>query len=77
MTEPTVLVIGFDPNRLPVPDKDAIATGCMEQMWNEGPGKDFARHGHYLNMTNPQYTKVAIGFYTTREGKVWSVQNFK
>jgi uncharacterized protein YkwD len=49
----------------------------MEQMWNEGPGKDFARHGHYLNMTNPQYTKVAIGFYTTREGKVWSVQNFK
>jgi uncharacterized protein YkwD len=59
------------------PDKDAIATGCMEQMWNEGPGKNFAKHGHYLNMTNPQYTKVAIGFYTTREGKVWSVQNFK
>jgi TetR/AcrR family transcriptional regulator, tetracycline repressor protein len=25
MTEPTVLVIGFDPNRLPVPDKDTIA----------------------------------------------------
>jgi uncharacterized protein YkwD len=59
------------------PDKDSIASGCMEQMWNEGPGKDFARHGHYLNMTNPKYTKVSIGFYTTREGKVWSVQNFK
>jgi hypothetical protein len=25
----------------------------------------------------PQYTKVAIGFYTTREGKVWSVQNLR
>jgi hypothetical protein len=25
MAEPTVLVIGFDPNRLPVPDKDTIA----------------------------------------------------
>jgi uncharacterized protein YkwD len=59
------------------PDPGAIATGCMEQMWNEGPGKDFSRHGHYMNMTNPQYTKVAIGFYTTRDGKVWSVQNFK
>jgi uncharacterized protein YkwD len=59
------------------PDKNAVATGCMEQMWNEGPGKDYARHGHYLNMTNPEYTKVSIGFYTTGEGKVWSVQNFK
>ena len=59
------------------PDPGTIATGCMEQMWNEGPGKDFVRHGHYLNMTNPSYTKVSIGFYTTRDGKVWSVQNFK
>ena len=59
------------------PNKDSIGIGCMEQMWNEGPGKDYARHGHYLNMTNPQYTKVAVGFYTTHSGKVWSVQNFK
>ena len=59
------------------PNKDSIGVGCMQQMWNEGPGKDYARHGHYLNMTNPQYTKVAVGFYTTREGKVWSVQNFQ
>ena len=59
------------------PDKDSIGIGCMEQMWNEGPGKNYATHGHYLNMTNPTYTKVSIGFYTTRAGKVWSVQNFQ
>ena len=59
------------------PNQDSIGIGCMEQMWNEGPGKDYARHGHYLNMTNPQYTKVSVGFYTTHEGKVWSVQNFQ
>jgi hypothetical protein len=59
------------------PNKGSIGIGCMQQMWNEGPGKDYARHGHYLNMTNPAYTKVAVGFYTTPQGKVWSVQNFQ
>jgi hypothetical protein len=46
-------------------------------MWNEGPGSDWSQHGHYINMSNPNYTMVAIGFYITSAGKVWSVQNFK
>ena len=58
------------------PKVSAVVSGCLEQMWNEGPGTGPA-HGHYVNMTNPKYTKVSIGFYTTPEGKVWSVQNFK
>ena len=45
-------------------------------MWNEGPGEDWSQHGHYINMSNPAYTKVSIGFYTTPEGKIWCVQNF-
>ena len=58
------------------PEVGAVVSGCLKQMWNEGPGTGPA-HGHYINMTNPAYTKVSIGFYTTPAGKVWSVQNFK
>jgi len=50
---------------------------CLDLMWKEGPGTDFSAHGHYINMTNPKYTKVACGFATTAAGKIWSVQDFK
>jgi len=59
------------------PSADAIVDGCLEMMWNEGPGSNYSQHGHYINMSNPNYTKVSIGFYMTPTGKVWSVQNFK
>ena len=51
--------------------------GCLQMMWNEGPGADFQTHGHYINMSSTKYTKVACGFYTMPSGKVWSVQDFK
>lgn len=53
---------------------------CLESMWNEkdlGPDVPFSANGHYLNMTNLKYSKVACGFYQTPEGKVWAIQNFK
>jgi len=50
---------------------------CLQAMWNEGPGQDFATHGHYINMTNPNYTKVACGFFTTTSGAVWAAQDFQ
>jgi hypothetical protein len=46
-------------------------------MWAEGPGTDYSMHGHYINMSNPQYTKVACGYYTTAKGQVWAAQDFK
>ena len=51
--------------------------GCLQMMWDEGPGTDFSKHGHYINMSSTKYTKVACGFYTMPSGKVWSVQNFR
>ena len=51
--------------------------GCLDMMWAEGPGADFATHGHYINMSSTKYSKVACGFYTMASGKVWSVQDFK
>jgi uncharacterized protein YkwD len=45
-------------------------------MWDEGPGP-FPAHGHYTNMTNPDYSMVACGFYETDSDKIWSVQNFQ
>jgi hypothetical protein len=49
---------------------------CLQQMWDEGPGEPYSAHGHYINMTNSAYTKVACGRYTTPDGEVWAVQNF-
>lgn len=53
-----------------------IVEYCLQQMWDEGPGDDFNAHGHYLNMSDTSYTKVACGRFETPEGNVWSVQNF-
>lgn len=49
---------------------------CMESMWNEGPGADYAKHGHYINMTNTRYTKVGCGFHVD-SGSVWINMDFK
>jgi hypothetical protein len=51
--------------------------GCLQMMWNEGPGQDFATHGHYINMSSTKYTKVFCGFYDLGNGKFWSVQDFQ
>ena len=50
---------------------------CLQVMWNEGPGSDFSTHGHYINMANPSYTKVACGFAVAPNGTYWAVQNFQ
>lgn len=51
--------------------------GCLQSMWDEGPGEPYSEHGHYLNMSNPKYTQVACGFHQTTTGKVWAIQNFR
>lgn len=50
--------------------------GCLAQMWAEGPGEDFNMHGHYINMSSEQYTRVACGFAEVN-GEWWMVQNFQ
>jgi len=54
-----------------------VINGCLQAMWDEGPGEPYSAHGHYINMTNPSYTMVACGFFETPGGSVWSVQNFQ
>jgi hypothetical protein len=56
---------------------ERVITGCLQAMWDEGPGEPYSAHGHYINMTNPSYSMVACGFYETGDGKIWSVQNFQ
>ncbi|MGH7284235.1 MAG: CAP domain-containing protein [Polyangiaceae bacterium] len=51
--------------------------GCLQQMWNEGPGDDYPTHGHYTNMSNKGYTQAACGFFVTPDGSLWAVQNFR
>jgi len=52
-----------------------IVNGCLQSMWDEGPGEPFSEHGHYINMSNQGYSKVACGF-SASAGGVWSNQNF-
>ena len=54
-----------------------VIGGCLQQMWDEGPGEPFLEHGHYINMTNPAHSRVACGFHTTDGGEVWAIQNFQ
>ena len=55
---------------------DDIINGCLQGMWDEGPGEPFSAHGHYINMSSLEYTKVACGF-AGPTGMVWSNQNFQ
>lgn len=56
---------------------EQLLDGCLAAMWAEGPGEPFEDHGHYINMSSTQYTKVACGFYQTGEGDYWAIQNFQ
>ncbi|WP_437333824.1 CAP domain-containing protein [Sorangium sp. So ce394] len=56
---------------------ESMIVPCLQAMWDEGPGEDFNKHGHYINMSNTAYTKVACGFHTFPDGSVWAVQNFR
>ena len=58
-------------------DFGSIFSYCMVQMWDEGPGEPYSAHGHYLNMSSADYSKVACGFYEAPDGKIWHVENFK
>lgn len=50
--------------------QEATLNQCLAMMWNEGPGG-----GHYENMVK-SYARVACGFYTGPDGKLWAIQNF-
>jgi hypothetical protein len=74
------------------PSNSSIIDQCLQQMWSEGPppaGTTIAQcespamlqscyeaHGHFINMSNPNVTKVACGFYTLPSGGIWAAKNF-
>jgi Cysteine-rich secretory protein family len=59
------------------PSTTQIVSGCMQQMFDEGPGTPYSAHGHFINMTNTSYKTVACGFYKSPDAGLWSVQNFQ
>lgn len=65
---------GFAQNECPGWDGGwvQINRDCLQMMWDEGPGEDFMEHGHYINMSNQNYTEVACG---GADG--WYVHNFR
>ena len=68
---------GLAQNECPAwPSTTRVVDGCLQSMWDEGPGKRFSKHGHYINMSNRDYERVACGFAKSPDGEIWSVQNF-
>ena len=55
--------------------EDHVIDGCLQMMWDEGPGENYQAHGHYLAMSSTSYSKVACGRSSGSSG-VWSNQNF-
>ena len=51
--------------------------GCLQMMWDEGPGDFYNGHGHFINMSSTQYSKVACGFHVLPDGSVWATQDFQ
>jgi hypothetical protein len=60
----------------PSSDMSGSLDGCLAQMWAEGPGTDFSKHGHYINMTSTSYTHAFCGFYDVGDGTFWGAQDF-
>ena len=57
--------------------EESIVEGCLQMMWDEGPGEPYSEHGHYINMTDLDYSRVACGIYLTPGGDIWALQNFE
>lgn len=55
---------------------EATVRSCAASMWAEGPGADYAKHGHYINMSNTGYTRIGCGF-RYRAGKLWINMDFR
>ena len=59
---------------------DGVIESCLQSMWDERllpEDAPYSQRGHYINMSNTNYTRVSCGFYETPEGRVWAVQNFR
>lgn len=59
------------------PSTQRVLGDCLQRMWDEGPGKRFSKHGHYLNLSSVAHEAVACGFGQDADGQIWSVQNFR
>jgi hypothetical protein len=68
---------GSAQNECPGWDQNGILGQCLQGMWDEGPGQPYAQHGHYINLSNPDYTRVACGEYVAPDGSTWALINFQ
>lgn len=58
-------------------DLDAVLEGCLQAMWDEGPGDVPEEHVHYIILSSTEYSRVACGFYQMPSGEIWASQDFQ
>jgi hypothetical protein len=58
---------------------ESTISGCLQQMWDEGPGDFYGPppHGHYINMSSTRFSRVACGYFISGGGATTAVQNFQ
>jgi len=57
-------------------NQKSVMLSCLQSMWEEGPGTPYSSHGHYINMSNPDYQRMTCGF-SLKNGRLWINQNFQ
>ena len=55
-------------------DMSELVKSCVAAFYSEGPGSDYATHGHYINMMGA-YAKLGCGIYMSG-GSVTIVQDY-
>ena len=56
-------------------DMNALVGMCIAAFYSEGPGTDYATHGHYINMMG-NYATLGCGIFTADNGDVTIVQDY-
>jgi hypothetical protein len=56
-------------------DMNALVGMCIAAFYSEGPGTDYATHGHYINMMG-NYATLGCGIFSADNGDVTIVQDY-
>jgi len=56
-------------------DMNALVGMCIAAFYAEGPGSDYATHGHYINMMG-NYATLGCGIFSADNGDVTIVQDY-
>ncbi|MEZ4299797.1 MAG: CAP domain-containing protein [Polyangiaceae bacterium] len=67
--------VNWKPNAGETPTQ--MVKRCVQGWFDEGPGADYSKHGHYTNMTSSTYKNITCGVYKNASGQYTIAADFK